>query len=213
MIRTKAVALTTIKAYAYRQKTKDGDIGIVIVRPDASQPGIATISKKTGEPVPVVKTNARLYPKKAFLEAAELTRGLGFRKLGAVKVTKDMFPEEKKEETPVEEVLPLNEKALAAITEHYSDKNGVFSYDLLNKELIRFAKSSSIVRDMIAEGRKINAVRNYIVSNKFRNIAGEDLSSKELKAIADELDKISGKGLFKELNEELKKMMGKAKKA
>ncbi len=212
MIRTKAVELKTIKAYAYRQKTKDGDIGVVIVRPDTTQPGIAAISKKTGEPVPVVKTNARLYPNKAFLEAAELTRGLGFRKLGAAKVTKDMFAEEKKEETPAEEVLPLNEKALAAITAHYSDKNGVFSYDLLNKELIRFAKSSSVVRDMIAEGKRINAVRNYIVSNKFRNIAREDLSSKELKAIVEELDKNSAKGIFKDLNEELKKMMGKARK-
>ena len=213
MIRTKAVELKTMKAYAYRQKSKDGDIGIVIVRPDTAQPGIASISKKTGEAVPAANTNCRKYPKKAFKEAMELTKGLTFRKMGPVKVTEDMFKKDEEVKETVPEVLPLNENALAKIRDHYLDKNGNFSYDLLNKELIRFAKSSSVVRDMIAEGKKINVVRNYIVSNKFRNIAEEELSSKELKAIIDELDKLSNKGLFKDLNEELKKMMGKAKKA
>ena len=212
MIRTDAVKLNSMKAFAYRQKLGSGDTGIVIVKPNGKQPGIASISKKTGEPVPAKNTNTAEYPLEAFREAMELTRGLTFRKQGNIKVTKGMFVEPAPEvpEEPVE----LNERALDAISAHYTDKNGKLSYDLINKELIKFAKSSSIVRKMIRDGCSVKEVREYIVLNKFRNIANnDDLSDKEVFKIVEVLDEVAEKGIFKELNEELKKMSAKNKKA
>lgn len=51
MIRTNVVLLSVIKAVAYRQKLMTGGSGIVIIRGDASQPGIASISKTSGEAI------------------------------------------------------------------------------------------------------------------------------------------------------------------
>ena len=48
MIRTETVTLTVIPAVAYRQKLPAGGSGIVIVRNDREQPGIASISKSSG---------------------------------------------------------------------------------------------------------------------------------------------------------------------
>jgi len=211
MIRTDAVKLTTMKAYAYRQKQANGDIGIVIVKPDGKQPGIAGISKKTGEPVPTANTNRKVFPIEAFKEAMELTKGLRFEKQGPLKVTKDMFKEPKSQ--PVEEVVELNEEACQKIAAHYSDKNGNLSYDLINKELISFAKRSSIVRGMIEDGKSAKSISTYIVNNKFRNIAGnQDLTDKEIEKIVEVLDGVSKQGIFKQLNAEVRKLLAANKK-
>lgn len=53
MIRTNVVSLSAIKAVAYRQKLMTGGSGIVIIRGDASQPGIASISKTFGEAIQI----------------------------------------------------------------------------------------------------------------------------------------------------------------
>ena len=82
MIRTNIVKLTTLQAMAYGQKLKAGDIGIVIVRPDKSQPGIAAVNKKTGELTLLKNINEKDYPIDAFKEAMELTYGLPFKKQG-----------------------------------------------------------------------------------------------------------------------------------
>ena len=212
MIRTSAVELTTIQALAYRQKLKAGDAGIVILRPDVKQPGMATISKKTGEPVLAATTNKDQYPLEAFREAIALTNGMPFKKQSNIKVTAQTFAEP---ELPEEEddFVEINVEALDRITEHYTDKNGRMSYDLVNKELIRFAKSSSIVRNMIDEGRSVNEIRDYIILNKFRNIAGNDgLSDKEVFKIAEVIDGIDSQGMFNQHNSELRKMLAKNKK-
>ena len=108
----------------------------------------------------------------------------------------------------------LNIEAYDAIVDKYTDKTGHFSYDLLNKDLIKFAKSSSVVRDMIAEGKKANVIRNYIASNKFRNIANnDDLTNAEIKTIVALLDEVSPKGLFKDTDSEIRKMLSAQKKA
>ena len=211
MIRTNVVELKTIKAFAYRQKLGSGDTGITIARPDAKQPGLAIVSKKTGEAVPSVNTDLKKYPPEAFKEAMELTRGMPYRKQGSIKVTEQMFVKETEE--PAEEPAELNAAALEAVTLHYTDRNGKLSYDLINRELIKFAKSSSIVRRMIAEGDKLADIREYIVLNKFRNLARNDkLTDKEVLLIADALDEFDNKSVFKDLNGELKKLLGKNKK-
>ena len=155
----------------------------------------------------------QLFPEEAFKEAMRLTLGLPYRKTTPVKVTEDMIVKEIKEEEPEPEIK-LNEEAYQAIVARYTDKSGHLSYDLINKEMIRFAKSSSIVRGMIQEGKKASVIRNYIVSNKFRNIAdNDDLTNADIKLIVEMLDEVSPKGVFKELDAEIRKMLGAQKKA
>ena len=72
MIRTEVVNLTTIPATAYRQKLTAGGAGIVILRSDCAQPGIASISKTSGQAIPTANTPADKYPAEAFQEAAEV---------------------------------------------------------------------------------------------------------------------------------------------
>lgn len=211
MLRTKAVKLTVIPAMAFRVKMPGGP-SITIQRADYQQPGIASISRTSGEAIPSKNTNTKMYPPEAFAEAIKLTNGLKYTRQKdkkGVKVTKDMFKEKKAK--PVEEVA-LNEEAYQMIVDRYTDKKGNFSYDLMNKEFIRFAKTSSVVRDMVAENQSAAKIRNYVVYNKIRNITGMDLSDKEIKKIVEKLDEAYPKGVFKDLNEEIKRMLSASKK-
>lgn len=211
MIRTNTVKLTSIPAVAYRQKTNAGDSTIVIVKPDVPQPGIASVSKKTGEPVLLANVNAKEYPLEAFKEAMNLTYGMPYKKQGSVKVTKDMFVEPVAEEE--EEEVVINEAAYQKVLDHYTDKNGKISYDLINKEMIKFAKSSSIVREMVADGKKANEICDYISFNKLRNVSGNlDMPDAEVAKIIELLDEVSPKGVFKDLNTEIRNMLSKKKK-
>ncbi|MBR5365315.1 MAG: hypothetical protein IK132_03630 [Clostridia bacterium] len=209
MIRTEIVTLTTIPATAYRQKLPSGGSGIVILRDDAPQPGIASISKTSGEPILTRNTSAKLFPKKAFREAMELTAGLPYRKRG-IPAAPDAAPE-----TPEEAVEPALEavvdgKDYAKIVDTYLDKTGKLSYALLNKDLIGFAHRSSKVRDMIADKAAEDEIRLYIIGSKFRSITGNrDLDDAQILKIAELLDEVSPKGVFKELNEELRKKLKK----
>ena len=209
MIRTSAVKLTVIPAVAYRQKLTAGGSGIMILRPDYKQPGIASISTKTGEAIPAVNTNVKKYPLEAFKEAMDLTRGLPYKKQGNIKVNKDMVLETAEDVAEkVEEEVIVDSAEYQMIVDHYSDKNGKLSYDIMNKDFIKFAKSSSVVRDMIAERKSAAAIRNYIVSNKFRNITGNhDLDSKQLKKITELLDEVSPKSVYKDIDAEVRKML------
>jgi len=214
MIRTNVATLTVIPAIAYREKLQDGGSAIVVYRKGETQPGIAGISNKTGEPVPTANTNKKKYPMKAFEEGMRLTKGMPFKKQGAVKITDDMFKKEKpKKEEPEETVDPAETPEYKAILARYLDKDGNFSYDLINKEFIRFAHASSIVRGMIADQKPAKEIRRYIVLNKFRNLSGnDDLSEKRIDAIVKLLDEKSPKGIFKELDDYLRKELGEAKK-
>ena len=208
MIRTETVTLTTIPATAYRQKLPSGGSGIVILRDDASQPGIASISKTSGEPILTRNTSAKLFPKKAFKEAMELTAGLPYRKRGIPAPA--AAPE-----TPEEEAEPALEavvdgKDYEKIVDTYLDKSGKLSYALLNKDLIGFAHRSSKVRGMIADKAPEDEIRMYIVGSKFRSITGNrDLTDAQILKIAELLDEVSPKGVFKELNDELRKKLKK----
>ena len=209
MIRTNVVKLTFISALAYKQKLQAGDTGIVIVRPDVKQPGIASISKKTGEPVLTKNTPVKDYPLEAFKEAMELTAGLPFRKQGNIKVTDDMFVDPVEENNEEAEVV-VDSREYQKILDRYTDKNGRFSYELLNKDLISFAHRSKIVRNMIEDRKPQKEITEYIVDNKIRNITGNhDLSAAQVNKITDLLDEVSPKGVFKDLNAEIRKLLKK----
>jgi hypothetical protein len=66
---------------------------------------------------------------------------------------------------------------------------------------------------MIAEKKTAAKIRDYIVANKIRNITDDDdLSDKEIKKIVELLDATYAKGVFKDLNNEIRKMLSSSKK-
>lgn len=225
MIRTNSVKLTTIPALAYRQKYPSGGSGIVIIRADETQPGIAAISKTSGEPIISDNTPADSYPKEAFEEAMKLTVGMPYRKQGKPRVVAQDL--QKAEEPVVEEIVEeiepeeatdmdeiLESPEYQAILAAYTDKKGKFSYEHINKEMIQFAHSSEMVGRMIAAGDDDDTIRLYIVGTKFRNISGnKDLTDEQVLAIASLLDEASPKGVFKDLNVELRSMKAAQKRA
>ena len=215
MIRTNAVALSTIKAVAYRQKLLSGGSGIVILREDSAQPGIASISKTSGEPILTANTSKKLFPAEAFKEAIELTAGMPYKKQGKV-LLKQEIRSEKPAKEPEEEVLPeevvVDSADYQKIVDRYTDKNGKLSYPLLNKDMIGFAHRSSRVRKMLADGESVDAIRLYITGSKFRSITGDpDLTDDQVLVITELLDEVSPKGVFKELNGEIRKELKAAK--
>ena len=215
MIRTDIVNLTVISAVAFRQKLTAGGAGVTVIRYDAEQPGIASISKTSGQAIPAKNTLVDLYPIEAFNEAISLTSGMPYKKRGGVRLTRqaveEIAPEPDAVETP-EEVI-LDSKEYQKIVDAYTDKNGKLSYDLLNRDLIRFAHSSSKVRSMLAEQADIETIRNYIITTKFSNVTGNrNFSEAQALKAAELLDEVSPKGVFKELNDELRKMAGATRK-
>ena len=98
-------------------------------------------------------------------------------------------------------------KDLKTIILHYTDKNGKFSYDLMNKEFIVFAHRSKIVQNMIDDKISVDEIIFYIVSNKFRSITdNHQLSDDDIHELIAELDRMYSKGIFKELEKELRRM-------
>ncbi|MBR0159587.1 MAG: hypothetical protein IJM24_11000 [Clostridia bacterium] len=94
MIRTNIVKLSVIDAVAYRQRLKKGGAGIVVIREGTKQPGIASISKTSGEAIPADNTPKKLYPQEAFNEAIALTAGMPFKRQGGVQLKGKVAVEE-----------------------------------------------------------------------------------------------------------------------
>ena len=208
MIRTDTVTLTAIPATAYRQKLPAGGSGIVILREGARQPGIASLSKTSGEAIPTANTPAKLYPKKAFDEAIALTAGLSYSKRSAP-APAEPEPADPKAAAKAAAMESMAESAeYGKIVEHYTDKTGRFSYELLNKDLIQLAHRSSKVREMIEEKATLDRLRIYVVGTKFRTISGNhDLSNNKIRMMVELLDGIYPKSVLKELTEDLKQRL------
>ena len=114
----------------------------------------------------------------------------------------------KEEKEIVEEEIIIDSAEYQKILDKYEDKNGKLSYDLINKDFIKFAKSSSVVRDLAAEGATARKIHNYVVANKIRNITGnQDLTDKQVKRMVELLNEAYPKGVFKELDAEIRKMV------
>lgn len=208
MIRTDTVELTVIPAVAYRRKLPAGGSGIMILRYDSKQPGIASISKTSGDPIPAANTPVELYPAEAFREAIALTAGMPYSKRGSVRVEQKVVvpaePEPAEEITPDDPVIDSDE--YQKIVEKYTDKNGKLSYELLNKDLIRFSHASKTVRGMVEDGASTKKVRTYIVTTKFRAVTGnKKLTEEQAMKMAELLDEVSPKSVFKQLDAELRR--------
>ena len=85
VIRTRLVELSSLEAVAYRQKLRGGQVGVVILRQDTAQPGLALLNRQSGTPDPAQNTSADLYPLEAFQEALDLTAGLPYSSRGPVR--------------------------------------------------------------------------------------------------------------------------------
>ena len=224
MIRTNSVKLTVIPALAYRQKLSAGDSSIVVLRADSTQPGTALVSKTSGEPIISENTPADLFPVEAFKEAMTLTAGMPYRRQGKPKLVAQDLTDEPEvvldetepetEEVAKEIVDMVDSDEYLAIVKAYTDKKGKLSYDHISKEMIQFAHSSEMVGRMLAAGDSEETIRMYIVGTKFRNITdNKDLTDEEVLALANLLDEVSPKGVFKDLNKEIRAMMAAQKNA
>jgi len=215
MIRTDIVKLTVIEAVAFRQKLMAGGAGVTVLRYDTAQPGIASISKTSGQAIPAANTPADKYPPEVFNEAIRLTFGMPYKKRGNVKLTKETVEEvapEPAEEVTEEEVV-IDSREYQKLVDYYTDKNGKLSYELLNKDLIKFAHASKTVRGMLEEGESVKKIRTYIVCSKFRSVIGNrKLTEAQVLKMAELLDEVSPKSVFKTLDAELRKMSAGKKK-
>lgn len=215
MIRTDIVKLTVIEAVAFRQKLMAGGAGVTVLRYDTAQPGIASISKTSGQAIPAANTPADKYPPEVFNEAIRLTFGMPYKKRGNVKLTKETVEEvapEPAEEVTEEEVV-IDSREYQKLVDYYTDKNGKLSYELLNKNLIKFAHASKTVRGMLDEGESVKKIRTYIVCSKFRSVIGNrKLTEAQVLKMAELLDEVSPKSVFKTLDAELRKMSAGKKK-
>ena len=215
MIRTDIVKLTVVEAVAFRQKLMAGGAGVTVLRYDTAQPGIASISKTSGQAIPAANTPADKYPPEVFNEAIRLTFGMPYKKRGNVKLTKETVEEvapEPAEEVTEEEVV-IDSREYQKLVDYYTDKNGKLSYELLNKDLIKFAHASKTVRGMLDEGESVKKIRTYIVCSKFRSVIGNrKLTEAQVLKMAELLDEVSPKSVFKTLDAELRKMSAGKKK-
>ncbi|QYO68215.1 hypothetical protein [Leptolyngbya sp. 7M] len=209
MIRTKIVELSTIEAAAYRQKLRDGKSGIVILRYDTSQPGLASVNRRTGTPEPSANTNLEIFPIEAFQEAIELTSGMPYSRRGAVKLSGNQAAVDTEEETP-EELATVSSAEYEAVVKAYTNKKGELSYELLNKDFIQFAKSSKIVADMVASRASMDEIRDYVVRIKLGLLTdNRELTPAQARGIVEMLDEVSPRYVFRELNDEIIRMLSR----
>ncbi|MBD0336925.1 MAG: hypothetical protein ICV62_15655, partial [Cyanobacteria bacterium Co-bin13] len=180
-----------------------------------AQPGIASISRKTGEPIPAPNINLEQYPLEAFQEAVELTGGMPYSRRGKVQLSGEPpaeTPPDAVEESSTEDFDVVDSAEYQTIVDAYTNKKGELSYDLLNKDFIKFAKSSKIVADRVAEQVSLDDLRDYIIRVKFETLTGNpDLTPAQMSRIVEMLDEVSPRSVFRELNDELKKMLSQAK--
>jgi hypothetical protein len=212
MIRTRIVELSTLPAIAFRRRLFGGHTAVVVQPYDGGQPGNALLNRTTGGADRAANAPG-IYTDEVFAEAVELTRGLPFTARGAVRVSADMAgfgQPEADGQDDAEQVVTVCSDDYKAIVEAYTDRRGTLSYALLNKDFIQFAKSNRHVARMVGERASVDAIRSHIVRAKLEWLTGNrDLTDAQIERIIEMLDEISPKSVFRELNDELRKMLAR----
>ena len=215
MIRTEAIKMTSIKGLAFKQKLQAGGAGLTIMTPDDK--AVYTINKRDGACVPFGKVNGDVFMQAAIDEALELTKGLPYRRLGAI--TK-VYADDRCDEGSVDletddDKVEIDVIASAEYREfiaQYTDKNGKFSYQLMNKELMQFAAKSSVVSKKLAEKEAVAGIVRYIVKSKAADLArNRGMDENMLTAFIDTFDSMNTRSAFKELNAYLRGKMSRKK--
>lgn len=224
VIRTRLVELSTLEAVAYRQKLRGGQSGVVILRPDTAQPGLALLNHQSGQPDPAANTPADLYPLEAFQEALDLTSGLPYSSRGPVRspaavpgaqamaAVEAAAAPELAEEPSGADLATVNSADYQAIVKAYTNKKGELSYELLNKALIQAARSNPYVAELVARGASEEEIRDHVVKANFEAVSGNRaISQAEVKAILELLDAVSPRSVLRDLNEELRRILAEAR--
>jgi hypothetical protein len=217
VIRTRLVELSSLEATAYRQKLGNGRSGVVILRNDTPQPGLALLNRNTGEPDLAPNVPPDLFPLEAFREALELTSGLPYSSRGKVRhgsPVKQGQPEsaaeapmEEQENAP-EDVATVASADYEAIVKAYTNRKGELSYDLLNKNLIQAARSNPFVAEMAARKASLDEIRDHVVLANFQSVTGNRaLGLAEMHRIVALLDEVSPRSVLRELNDEIRRML------
>ena len=215
IIRSKAVELSAIPAIAYKYKLKSGGSGIKILRLDVDTFAVATIDKRTGEPIALGKIDESLFPYEAFDEAFELTSGLPYSARGKIvinvfNVSADETEIEAEDEAK-DEVCMLNSPEYQAIIERYADEKGKLNYQLMNKDFIQFSSKSKVVSTMIGEGANTDDVVLFIIKNRAAWLINdkEHLPDKQALKLVEALDEIDPRSAFKELKAHIRRQQSK----
>jgi hypothetical protein len=218
LVRTPLVELSILEGVAYRQKLRGGQAGIVILRNDYLQPGLALVNHRTGEPDLANNLPEDLFTKEAFVEALELTSGLPYSRRGPVRSQVNLQPKLDTAEFPDarEELESSNTEALATVSSHdyaaivktYTNRKGELSYELLNKTLIQAANSNPFVTTMVNQGASLEEIIDHVVKANFEAVTGNrHLSTAEVKRIVGLLDEVSPRSVLRELGDEIRKMI------
>lgn len=221
IVRTPLVELSTLEGVAYRQKLRGGQAGVVILRHDSPQPGLALVNHRTGEPDLSANVPLDRFPREAFLEALALTSGLPYSRRGPVRSPLPAPPADPSgEATPdadqlgssaPEAVATVGSADYAAIVKAYTNRKGELSYELLNKTLIQAAHANPFVATMISQAATQEEIRDHVVKANFEAVSGNrHLSAAEVSSIIALLDEVSPRSVLRELNDEIRRMLGQA---
>jgi len=216
MIRTQTVRLARIAGLAYKQKLVAGGAGLTIMTPDAK--AVFTINKRDGSTAPYGIVDTVLFTGEVVEEALELTRNLSFKRLGSV--TK-VYDDSHCDETPADlesgddkpSIDVVESKEYEGFIMEYTDKNGKFSYQLMNRDLMKFADSSSVVGTMVANADGDDEIMRYIVRSKAVSLArSKSMGDEFLAAFIDTFDSMNTRSAFKELKSHIRTKKSKIKR-
>jgi len=216
MIRTETVRLSRIVGLAFKQKLAVGGTGLAIITPDDR--AVFTINKRDGAAVPYGAVDTAVFTPAVVDEAMELTRGLTYKRLGSVtKVYDDSHCDETSVDLETGDDKPsvdvVASKEYEGFIMEYTDKNGKFSYQLMNRDLMKFVESSSVVRTMLNSGESEDAIMRYIVRSKAVSLARtKTMDDGFLTAFIETFDSMNTRSAFKELKAHIRAKKGKAKR-
>jgi hypothetical protein len=225
VIRTRLVELSSLEALAYRQKLRGGQVGVVILRQDVAQPGLALLNRQSGQPDPAAHSPTDLYPLAAFVEALELTAGLPYSSRGPVRAPAGLEgapaglegaaaaqgQELLAEEPAAEDLATVNSADYAAIVKAYTIRKGELSYELLNKALIQAARSNAFVTTLVERGATLEEIRDHVVKAVFEGVTGNrSLSPAEVQRILGLLDEVSPRSVLREFSDDLRRLLASA---
>ena len=206
MIRTDIVKLTKIEGIAYKQRIPNGGAGLTIITKDDK--AVVTIDKRTGKYTNFGPVNADIFTAAVFDEAFRLTKNLSLKKQKSIRtLTADFITEEAddlEEDVTIAESEVLESRAYKALIDAYTDKNNLFSFTLMNKDMIKFAHRSTSVKRMREEKRPNKEILVYVVSQKLYTISKQKVTEEFVQRLIEIMDVMETRSAFKELNAALK---------
>ena len=212
----------TVAAADRKQKGCRPTAGVVILRQDSAQPGLALLNRNSGQADLAAHTPADLFPQEAFDEALELTAGLPYSSRGPVRSPAAVAgavvapaaaatPSPLDEEHTPEELATVNSADYAAIVKAYTNKKGEISYELLNKALIQAARCNPFVAEMVGRQASLEEIRDHVLKANFEAVTGNrSLSLAEVHRFLKLLDEVSPRSVLRDFNEDLRKLLGGA---